>query len=313
MRRGFLIAVAALAVVGFVVLRSVVWQVRSERVTIGAGDVTLAGKLSLPRRGSPPFPAAVIVHGSGRVGRADLKRYVRELVPRGLAVLTYDKRGVGESGGEYRTILVDDSPRLLGELADDAAAALEYLRGREEIDPERVGYVGASQAGWIMPLAASRSEAAFVVSVSGPAVTYGEEIHYSRLTGDDPGPWTDLSDDEIRREMESFDGPHGFDPLPVLERLEVPQLWILGGRDRSVPTEYSLRNLEELQRRAPGRIDVELYRGADHAIRDARTGRRIDYWEDVARWLERRGVIGPKREASHPLGRDSARFAFLRR
>ena len=82
-----------------------------------------------------------------------------------MAVLGYDKRGVGQSGGDWRKI---DFP----ELASDALAAVGFLRSRTDIDPQKVGLFGISQGGWIVSLAASRSaDVAFFISHSGPGVS----------------------------------------------------------------------------------------------------------------------------------------------
>jgi len=72
-----------------------------------------------------------------------------------LAVLAYDKRGVGASTGRYRPFNVRESENIFEELAADARAATRWPRTQKEVDPARIGLVGGSQAGWIMPLAAS--------------------------------------------------------------------------------------------------------------------------------------------------------------
>ena len=78
----------------------------------------------------------------------------------GVAAFAYDKRGVGESGGNFRTV-----PFM--ELCDDGLAAIAYLKSRDEIDPKRIGVWGLSQGGWLGPLAASRSaDVSFVIAVS---------------------------------------------------------------------------------------------------------------------------------------------------
>jgi uncharacterized protein len=90
-------------------------------------------------------------------------------VRRGVAVLLTDKRGSGASAGDWRTASFDD-------LAADALAGVAYLRGRREIDSTRVGLLGLSQGGWIAPLAAAREpRVAFVVDVSGAAVSFAEQ------------------------------------------------------------------------------------------------------------------------------------------
>ena len=138
-----------------------------EAVRFASGDVTLAGTLVLPA-GAQPHPAVVLFHGSGPQTR-DLFT-ARWFADQGIAALAYDKRGVGESTGDFRKVPFMD-------LSDDGLAALQYLKSRKEIDAKRVGVWGLSQGGWLGPLAASRSaDIAFVIAVSGPGVSPGEQM-----------------------------------------------------------------------------------------------------------------------------------------
>lgn len=146
---------------------------RSEDVRYRNGPVELAAELLLPEA-TGPAPGAVIIQGSGPSSRSNTwaRAIAEELVRNGLAVLLTDKRGSGSSGGDWQTVGFDD-------LAGDALAGVELLRGRREVDPGRVGLVGLSQGGWIAPLAAARSrEVAFVVDVSGAAVSYAEQSFF---------------------------------------------------------------------------------------------------------------------------------------
>jgi len=135
-----------------------------EQVTFPSGDVTLAGSLRVPV--SPGrHPAVVYAHGSGPGTRNQISLLAHFFLHRGFAVLGYDKRGVGGSTGDWRRI---DFP----ELASDALAAVSFLRGRPDIDPNKVGLYGISQGGWVVSLAASRStDVAFFISHSGPGVS----------------------------------------------------------------------------------------------------------------------------------------------
>jgi dipeptidyl aminopeptidase/acylaminoacyl peptidase len=135
-----------------------------EQVTFASGGATLAGSLRLPATPGR-HPAVVYVHGSGPGTRNQISLLAHFFLHRGIAVLGYDKRGVGRSTGDWRRI---DFP----ELASDALAAVNFLRGRPDIDPKRVGLYGISQGGWVVSLAASRSaEVAFFISHSGPGVS----------------------------------------------------------------------------------------------------------------------------------------------
>ena len=146
----------------------------AEEVSVpSAPGVTLAGTLTLPR-GEGPFPAAVLVTGSGAQDRDETvfghKPFLvlsDHLTRAGIAVLRYDDRGVGGSTGTFATATSED-------FAADALAAVAFLKARADIGP--VGIVGHSEGGLIGPMAAARSgDVAFVVMLAGPGMT-GEEI-----------------------------------------------------------------------------------------------------------------------------------------
>lgn len=135
--------------------------------------VKLAGTLTVPQ-GKGPFPAVVLVHGSGPIdrdgtvfGHKPFLVLADHLSRQGIAVLRYDKRGVGQSTGKRGEATTLD-------LAADTEAALRFLRGRPEIDARRIGVVGHSEGGLIAPLLASRDPAlGFVVMLAGPGVGGG--------------------------------------------------------------------------------------------------------------------------------------------
>jgi uncharacterized protein len=140
---------------------------KREDVSFSNGDVRLAGTLISPVRGGK-HPAIILVHGSGAEDREYILPFARFLIRRGMAVLGYDKRGVGESTGDWNTASFDD-------LAGDVVAAFEYLKTRSDIDRAQIGLLGVSQAGWIMPLAAVRAKGLdFLISISGAGVPGSE-------------------------------------------------------------------------------------------------------------------------------------------
>lgn len=246
-----------------------------------SGDITLSYRLDRPE-GRGPFPAVVVGHGSGRLTKDDHRFFADNLVRRGYAVLRYDKRGVGESGGEYASVGVQNGARMLALLASDMAAGVAFLRRQPDIDPARIGLVGVSQAGWIIPLAAADSRPAFMILISGPAVSVGEEIYYSRF-GEPDGASLDKAYDELSR----FSGDRGFDPRPVLEKLDVPGLWLLGEADESIPERDTARILRGFA--SQGRpFTVVEYPGADHAMFVRAAGRMAPFWSDIDKWLEKR-------------------------
>jgi pimeloyl-ACP methyl ester carboxylesterase len=132
------------------------------------GDVRLAGTLIVPKKPGP-HAAAVVVHGSGNVTRDILLQRAQLLLREGVAVLLFDKRGTAESSGDWHTASLED-------LAGDAVAAVRYLRTRSEIDPARLGIVGHSQAGWIVPIVVEREpKLAFAIVASGGGISPEEQ------------------------------------------------------------------------------------------------------------------------------------------
>lgn len=290
---GAIVVVLILLVVfvGLPVYNTGVLIIRHEETRIKSGDVELAATISIPRWGSGPFPALVSVHGSGPIRRQDISSDWRRLVPHGIIVLTYDKRGAGESSGSFQEVRTASSEEQLRTLAADARACLEFLKSHPRVDPNRVGFFGASQAGWIIPLASDgRTDVAVNVILSAAATSYGMEMHYSSLTGDGRRPVPALSPEEIERRLQSYDGPTGFDPVPVLARSKTPTLWLLGARDLSIPAERSAQALEKLKEQGMP-VTVKVYPDGDHGLQNVSTGKRLPYWEDTVEWLQKQGIL----------------------
>ena len=120
-------------------------RMRSEEVTFRNAGVVLHGTLRLPD--SPgPHPAVVLVHGSGPATRnvGPFQTFYDRL---GVAVLSFDKRGAGQSSGDW-------SSAGFNQLAGDVVAAVRLLRARPDIDRASIGLSGSSQGGWVGTLAA---------------------------------------------------------------------------------------------------------------------------------------------------------------
>ena len=243
-------------------------RLRQLEVRFTSGTAVLSGTLTLPA-GPGRHPAVAFVHGSGSTERAYLPDLQALLVRNGVAVLAYDKRGIGQSSGFYP----GESPTAgaIDVLARDAAAAARFLRSQPEIDPARVGLAGHSQAGWIMPLAGSRDPAIrFLVVFSGPAVTADENDLYQDLTGQGEQP-AQQTDAEIDAQVLAR-GPGGVDPIPWIRRLRIPVLWVYGGRDRHIPPRLSARRLEPIAREAGRDFTIADFPKANHALVETTTG-----------------------------------------
>ena len=299
-RSRLILGLTALGVAAFVVTfhPSRPLYMRRVPVNVVSPDGTiLAGTLSLPRWAREPVPAVVAVHGSGPLTRDDLVGDVRRLVKEGIGVLAYDKRGCGASGGAYPRGAEVGFERVLTILAQDAEAA--FARLREEagagtgVDPARLGFFGASQAGWIVPLAALRldPQPRFHILLSAPAVSTGIEGYYSQLTGDGRRAPEIADPLVVRSRVADYTGPAGFDPAPAWMELRIPTLWLLGDRDESVPTFATVRVLESIREAGNEAHTVVVYPELDHALRDVRTRKSAPLWRDIRSWLERERVL----------------------
>ena len=261
---------------------------RSREIQVVSRDGTLlAATLALPRWHRSAVPAVVLVHGSGRLSRRHVIGDVRRLVRAGIGVLAYDKRGVGGSAGTYPTpSAAPDS--VLRVLADDAAAVFDSLRVQRGVDSSRVGYFGASQASWIIPLAAQQSSALprFQIILSGAAVSTGEEGFYSFLSGDGSRPPRVASATEIAQRTRAFAGEAGFDPRPLLRATQVPTLWLLGEQDQSVPTFRSAEVLDSLRTVGARSHTVIRYPQVGHDLRNVDSGHAAPIWTDMLAWLQ---------------------------
>ena len=249
--------------------------------------VTLRGTISKPRWSREPVPGVVVVHGSGPLAREHLVGDTRRLVRLGFAVLAYDKRGAGASSGLYLRSSDHPADVLLRRLAADAAAMFDTMAADPNVDTTRLGFFGASQAGWIIPLAAelTRTRPRYHIILSGNAVSTGVEQYYSDLTGDGTRPPQVADRAEIERLVMSFRGPAGFDPAPVLLASRTPTLWLFGDHDESGPTFASVRVLDGIRATGNDRHTVIRYPNANHALRDIATDEAVPLWDDMAAWL----------------------------
>ncbi len=273
-------------------------------VKFGNEDVSLAGTLYLPAS-QEPHPAVVVVQGSGEMGRSSwaYRSWGDAFARRGVAALVYDKRGAGESTGDFRS----DSA-FVG-LTSDALAAAAYLRGLPEIDPGRVGLAGWSQGGWIQLRGAARDDSVtFLVMLSPAAFSpaaqemqslearmrnagfaeteIADALAYTRLyfyvaaTG---RGWKQLEAETARLPetewAEHVQWPEAPEELswwrrhlqvePALDipRIEAPVIAFFGGADRVVPAPANAGRLRELLAARPGsRHRVLTAPGADHRL-----------------------------------------------
>lgn len=278
-------------------------------VQFANAGMDLAGTVVQPATVAPR-PAAILVHGSGPADRDSNGYFVamrEHLATNGLAVLCYDKPGVGGSTGDWRRQSFADRAR-------EVVAALRFLQQYPGIDARQIGLVGGSQAGWVMPVAARLApEMSFIVSVSGAAVRPHEQEAYRverqlrvdgfpeeqvhralalfarRLQMIRQGapveqvfalqaaargePWYSYLDDDTPEDLAFFAAICDFDPVPYLEQISCPFLGIWGELDTYVPVEKSIAiTRAALAKAGNARHELRLFPRANHGIRLAVTG-----------------------------------------
>jgi dienelactone hydrolase len=280
-------------------------QPSPESVHFSSGNVTLAASLFTPP-GKTPHPGIVLIGGSGSAQRGDLNEYARHLCSLGFCALTYDKRGSGESTGDWTTSSLDD-------LADDAAAAIAYLKKLPQVDPNRVGVWGVSQAGWIIPVLSMRSLGlAFAIVLTGGGATprevemssYEHALDEEKVSGEDrrdaeallaryfewlktgvdrtgliaaieearPKSWYSvIALDQIlpsERFRPKWQWVATFDPLPLIKKMQMPVIVVLGEKDHLLPVELSAQRWREgLAAAGNTHAFVKILSGANHAGR----------------------------------------------
>ncbi|HEX6067070.1 MAG TPA: alpha/beta fold hydrolase [Longimicrobiales bacterium] len=285
----------------FVRMRSETQSYEERTVAFANGAVSLAGTLLLPRAGRS-LAAVVFAHGSGAEGRWASRFLAEQLASRGTAALIFDKRGVGESTGDWRTASLED-------LAGDVAAAIAMVQQQPRIDPKRVGLHGHSQGGTLAPLIATRAPGvAFVIAsaAAGPP-TDSVEI-FSILNSIYPRAATSADSADARAYVhelvrvayhgdarvrldslaQAFAGRPWFFAPPALNngywsfsrmfgayralewwaRVQVPVLLVYGGADQRVPAaESAARIANTLLHAGNGDVTVRIFPGADHTFR----------------------------------------------
>ena len=175
---------------------------RTEEITFQSGSFTLVGDLRLPE-GTGPFPVVVFVHGDGPADRTAFGLYLpimERMLRAGYATFAWDKPGTGESTGQLST-------RMYHQRAQIVLDAIEVMKAHPDIDRQRIGLWGISQAGYVMPLVLSMSEdIAFMICVScGAGMSGVDEMAYQIISQAFCAGVPEEKADELRRLLSELD------------------------------------------------------------------------------------------------------------
>jgi pimeloyl-ACP methyl ester carboxylesterase len=143
-----------------------------EEITFQSAEFTLVGDLLLPE-GSGPFPVILFLEGSGPVDRYGWMSLPELVLQVGYATFIWDAPGLGESTGYY------DDARIIDQRTRILLAAIDAVRERPEINPQRIGLLGQSQGGWVISRALTETdEVAFVICIACPGMSGRDEMAY---------------------------------------------------------------------------------------------------------------------------------------
>lgn len=252
---------------------------RAEHVKVPAtGGHQLAATLTMPQGATGRVPAVVTISGSGGQDRDEyiplvpgfrpFRQVADTLGRRGIAVLRFDDRGIGESGGSFVGSTSAD-------FAEDVRSLVRWLRARPDIDPDRIFLLGHSEGGLIAPMvAAGDARLAGIVLMAGPAQKGRDVLRYQQrfAVAGDSSLRTQAQRDSAMRVIEAQTDTLGMrdkwmgfffthDPLATARRVKVPVLIAQGATDRQVTADQAETLAAAL--RAGGNRDVTVKVFAD--------------------------------------------------
>jgi dienelactone hydrolase len=238
-------------------------------VTFASGDHTLHGTVIAPSGSAGGRPAVVIVAGAGATHRDEYRREAEAFARAGIVALIYDK-GPGYSR----------ATSTFDELADKALAGVRLLRDQPRVNRSMVGLWGHSQGGWVVPLAASRSdEVAFVIAVGASGMDAARTQLWSNHTYLAHAGVSARLVDPLGRNVSrmlvaaGLFGDTAYDPRATLAEVDQPLLGVFAEHDRSTAPAESLTAFRQaLDRAGNTHYTLRVVRGADHTMRRSPDG-----------------------------------------
>ncbi len=151
------------------------------------------------------------------------------------------------------------------------AAAVSALRNRTDIQDDKIGLVGASQAGWVIPMSTQHVEVAFAMILYGGATPLSVEAQYSRIASENESGASLKSVNELIQELRSYQ-PSDTGIEKELSEMQFPALWLYGYRDRSNPSQICVDLITEIATHHHRDFTVEIFPNANHGMLECRFG-----------------------------------------
>jgi pimeloyl-ACP methyl ester carboxylesterase len=287
---------------------------KQEQVKFNNGNVSLAGTLLTPAT-NLKHSAVILVHGSQDRSRDDSYEFIfaNIYLRLGIAVLIFDKRGVGGSTGDWHYASFED-------LAEDVLAGARYLKTRPDINHKQIGLRGVSQGGWVAPLAASRSkDIAFLVTISAAGVSPTLQVTHDQLRKarengaseaelKEAAEFLRLQFEAVRSEKDwerfqsMIPAARGkswyrftlggvpkeswlweftrltthFDPLPVWRKVKCPTLLVFGELDPNYPVSKSAAIMEKALKEGGNKdVTIKIFPEANHSLKVVRPDGKV--------------------------------------
>jgi pimeloyl-ACP methyl ester carboxylesterase len=259
---------------------------QNESLFIDSDGTLLEADLFIPNGGQSQKPAVIFTGGSGdgiyqSYSREMIEKYVLGVfLERDMAVLLVNKRGMGQSEGNYVSNSIEGR-------AADMYAALQTLQSHPAIDPDNIGLIGHSQGGWVVTEAAGTyPEVAFFINLAGPTMTgseqaqdmYSHEARCKGLEGEDAEKYIERrvfgTDISVKLGQATNFGYFGFDarlmfynPETALKTTSSPGLYVFGEHDVLVTPALNIERMNELfDNEVPDRLTVVTIDDATHGF-----------------------------------------------
>ena len=249
---------------------------------------TLSATLYMPQKGlTKQTPIVILIHGDGPQNRTSNSGYlpfIHYLVEQDIAVFTWDKKGVDFSTGNWLEQSIEDR-------AIEAKDAYNFLLKEVSLSQNNIGYLGFSQAGWVIPKAARLTNPSFSIII-GAAVNWLDQGAYytsirlekegipkikipaivDSIQSSDIALFTSITDDNIKRsgldkDRFLFIARNLYSDASLdLSQMQGPLLALWGEEDLNVPANQNAKLYRKLTHNRAYSSAIKVYPVSTHGL-----------------------------------------------
>lgn len=285
-------------------------NIKQKEIVITSQGDELSATIFIPKKSNlKNTPIAIFIHGDGPQNRTSDSSYlplIHHLLSQGIAVLTWDKKGIDNSKGNWLNQSINDR-------AIEAKDAFNYLITTEGISPNQIGYLGFSQGGWVIPKAAILTKPAFSVIIGGAVNWQDQRDFYNSNRLDQEG----YSPEQIKIKVDSIRQAHNTlfssfndsiindskiekerflfiarnfktDSSKDLQKMQGPLLALWGEDDLNVPADVNSQLYKDYTEGRKNKISiVKVYPKSTHGLlKSSLFNYQIDsQWPEWKKWL----------------------------